>query len=564
MLTGFVVRGQAFGRLLGAMCLALLTPSCGNEQPAVTIDPETQLSNDPRIQVIFNECVEGGYYDRDTTDPVGLLIPKLGSGRGLPLSRAIEGLGRLGDASAERLAALVAAQANDPQESGAIQNTIAALGLNRTPRATEALIGVLGHPQSLIRVAALRALEEHSLLPEHYDTLLGLVYFGIGQEQTLAVRRMFLADPHRGGLQFVDWLREGRFGAIEESVAEALATIDDEQVWEAALAGRADYLPRSRTWIDAGRARRGDPAGLEALREALADPRLEFRSVAVRAAVGVGVWPEVAHTARVDPDPGLRASAVAALGALLSEGVSGADPEAVELARATLRAALDSNSPESAEPARRALLAVGDAEATERTLAMLDGGADLLSRVLPSLPAQLRQDERLASRVERRAIKRIEAERHLPIESRQAALQILSLVPSESAAERLLEEARAADAAGLRIGRRRAHEWFCVHAANTGIAGRRVLAGALEEERDPVRRLDLLWAATAEPDELAREVAWRVADDERAQPLERVFAAWQLANLGPAEEVAPRLERLALRLEGDARRAIQCLLHFWF
>jgi hypothetical protein len=103
-----------------------------------------------------------------------------------------------------------------------------------------------------------------------------------------------------------------------------------------------------------------------------------------------------------------------------------------------------------------------------------------------------------------------------------------------------------------------------VHAANTGIAGRRVLAGALEEERDPVRRLDLLWAATAEPDELAREVAWRVADDERAQPLERVFAAWQLANLGPAEEVAPRLERLALRLEGDARRAIQCLLHFWF
>ena len=52
---------------------------------------------------------------------------------------------------------------------------------------------------------------------------------------------------------------------------------------------------------------------------------------------------------------------------------------------------------------------------------------------------------------------------------------------------------------------------------------------------------------------------------DELEPLERLYIASNLANLGPAQDVAPRLKRAALRAtDPDERRGLQCLLWYWY
>lgn len=555
-------------RVACALAVTALFFGCGVEEPGagsqgeLTADVEVEalLMGDYRIQAIFNECDRDTYYEADTSDPVGLLLPKLYAGRGAPLARAIEDLGRLGDTALPRLSALLAEQRNDPQRSGSIQNTIAALSHSTSSGAVDPLVGVLDHPQSLVRVAALRALKRHQPGPQHYERFESLLYLGQGQELTLAVELMFASDPERAGAQFVEWLEEDKFGSLEESLAQTVALSESDAVWAAALAIRDGALPRTKIWLDAGRAMRGDAAGALEFDAELADERPQFRGAALRAAIGTQAWERVAAMASNDPDVGLRSQAVSALGVALTDD----DPAIRDLAYATLRRCLDGADPTTSQQARVLLLLQDDGEAVERTLAMLDGTPQELSAVLPTLRMAMQGSDRLAVRVEERVLERLDAEASLPMGKRLASYQALGLVPRASATERLLDEGRRAEDEGILLSGRRAFEWMTVHASNTGLEGRRAMYAALGDEENPLRRIDLIQAVASTRDELASEMLTEVVEDESLAGLERAYAASLLLNQGPVEDVAPRLERVALRLDSQARRAIQCLLHYWY
>jgi hypothetical protein len=135
-------------------------------------------------------------------------------------------------------------------------------------------------------------------------------------------------------------------------------------------------------------------------------------------------------------------------------------------------------------------------------------------------------------------------------------------VPLEEAARLVLAAGR--EHADETIEGLRGHRWAAVLAGNTGLEGRTYAAELLEEETDPVRRLDLLWTVAAERDSLAGEVlAARVARAD-TDPLERLYAATLWIRQGPSWEVAPVLRRLALEFDGEARRALNCQLWYWY
>jgi hypothetical protein len=66
-------------------------------------------------------------------------------------------------------------------------------------------------------------------------------------------------------------------------------------------------------------------------------------------------------------------------------------------------------------------------------------------------------------------------------------------------------------------------------------------------------------------DDKSREFLLRIAEDERSDPLEVLYAANLLVHQGPAAIVAPRLKRIALRMsDARARPAFNCLLWQWY
>ena len=98
----------------------------------------------------------------------------------------------------------------------------------------------------------------------------------------------------------------------------------------------------------------------------------------------------------------------------------------------------------------------------------------------------------------------------------------------------------------------------------TGPAGRAFLAGALAQERDPLRRIDLLDAVGSVGDELGRRVLLEALAVGDPGP-EALFAASRLVHLGPAELVATRIKRAAQDTrDGDVRTALWCLLWRWY
>ena len=145
-----------------------------------------------------------------------------------------------------------------------------------------------------------------------------------------------------------------------------------------------------------------------------------------------------------------------------------------------------------------------------------------------------------------------------------ATLQAIGMTPSDEAQRFLYGLALELDlepVEGLR-----AHRWMCMQMANSGVLGRAVLLEGLASERDPVRRLDLIWAyATVHGDEDVREALLVLTEDDSLHPLERLFSAGRLVRVGPSHEVAPRLKRTCLRIEHpEVRKALQCMLWKWY
>ena len=115
------------------------------------------------------------------------------------------------------------------------------------------------------------------------------------------------------------------------------------------------------------------------------------------------------------------------------------------------------------------------------------------------------------------------------------------------------------------ISGKRVHEMMLIHASNTGPEGLDYLASELDHETDPLRRIDLLWAISSQRTDGARRHLHEFLAQEDNSLYEVLFAADNLARLGPSQDVAPVLKRICYRIEdNDVRLAMRCLLWKWY
>lgn len=526
----------------------------GHTAAGTTTPDDSVLRQDDRIAPLLRPCDRYEHYDRNTSDLVPVLVAKLERGDREVLSRAIEELGRMGDAATLELRRAVERWSRDRDDLGPLKNALSALSLQGTDAARDALWIGLSHPFEDVRGQATRGLAKEPGRPSDFDRLEARLWLERGTLQLDTVRALSVADPARFVPLALSWIESRHALSNDRGVLQLLAKHSRGDMAERALALAEDAPPIARPFLAAPAAKAGDPRARTILAEELSHDQLERRAGAIAALDATDDWRPALVPLRADPDPQIRQLALP----LVTRHA--ADEPA---ARDALRRLLDDPVAEFATYALAALVGLGDEEAIERALAALDGSLAAQAPLLLALRQSMRTQPDLAQRVEARLLRRLELERNLPLLERARTLAALAQVPLASAARTVLESAAAEPADRLLDGLD-LHRWATLQAANSGVPGRAFLAERLADETHPVRRLDLIWAIAAEPDELARETLFARVDDEGAHELERLYAAQLLLRIGPAERVAPRLKRAALRMESEARLTLNCLLWTWY
>jgi hypothetical protein len=544
--------------------LAFLTLNCsgcdgegsaGGADPAGATDPTEALRADRRIAGLFGECPRNGFYDRDLSDIVPVLIEKLERARPEPMKRAKEELGLVEERAFPALANAFHAYYSDPMRSPFLENTVDALAFNPTDEAHALLLEALQHPQESVRGKALDGLVRRAR-PHAFDVLVGRMPI-----ETLEMRRRTLgalatADRPRAERLFLELLENDEQRELWITAVQFLGSLED-----LALAPRCAALipilePIFAVQLAAGAARGGVDSGLEYLRAELVHENAQ-RRLGAAAALERGGFPD-------ELGPALLADGVVDVRALAAEALANAELLTDER-RTWLRSALSDPSPVVQTIALRGLCEHGDPEGLARALAQLEGEPHLLQAALQALREPLASDPELARAVLERLLQRHALEEHRPIQARAASFKAIGQVPLRAAAEFLRD--LGVEASGEHIESLRAHDWLMIQAANSGVEGRAFLAGELRTETDPLRRIDLIDALGSYRDDLARTEL--LAHVERPiAPLERLYAASVLIKIGPSWEVAPRLKRVAFALQGpdeiEARVALQCLLWTWY
>ena len=549
-------------RLLAAALVLGSAAACkGESRPAVAgaaPDEHAALYRaDPRVAELLQPCATADQrlYDRDTTYLLPVLIDKLEHGAMEPMRRAKEEIGTFGAEAAEALRRTYERHAASAYEAPIVENALDAAALHPGDEAREVLLLGITHPQSSVRQKALVGLVQH-VRPEDFERLLQHVE---GAEEPLLrssfARALFDADAPRAARLAVDWIRRGAAREVWRSIAPLVAESHDPDV-AAGLAELWSELPEdTRAFYAAPPARAGDARALEFLRSELEQQDPVRKTNALQALDAAGAVEELLAVLREDPDEALR---VLALDAIASERPW------TDAQRGWLHEALDDPSATVRALALRLLVEGGDAAATDRALALLEGDGDAVQLAVGALREQVREDLDLARRVLERLLVRHELESHRPHALRTTTYKAFGLLPLEEAARFLRRAALEAGDEAV-IESLRAHEWLMIQASNTGPAGRAFLRDELAAEEHPLRRLDLLMALGSERDELAREGLLAVAEQGARSPYEVLYAAGRLVRIGPGSLVAPRLKRVSYAVEdGQVRVALQCLLWTWY
>ena len=98
-----LVRALAVLALAGAAIIGTQFLACGEKSAEAPADPVELEKSDPRVAELLVPCVNGGFYDRDTSDVVAFLIEKLEHGQPEVLKRAKQELGELGEDAMDEL-----------------------------------------------------------------------------------------------------------------------------------------------------------------------------------------------------------------------------------------------------------------------------------------------------------------------------------------------------------------------------------------------------------------------------------------------------------------------------
>jgi len=534
--------------------LALAGAGCGSEVE-VAPAPVHPGREDRRISGLLGGCAQGGFYDRDLSDLVPVLLEKLERARPDPLKRAKEELGQLGTRAFPGLAGLFHRCYSDQMRSALLENVVDALSFNASDEAHTLLLEALEHPQESVRTKALDGLARLAR-PEDFDLIAGRLSLESRELRRQSVAVLFRADLARAEALFLDYFAHGEERDLWAFAAPRLSETKSAESSRRCAELFAGFDAQLAPHLAAAAASGGHPEGLEFLRAELKVEEEQRRLVAMHALQRAGLVDELAPALLGDPSREARAIAAAAVGE--------AEPSAER--RGWLRAALNDPDAVVQSSALMGLCAQHDEEGLARAITALDGEIAVLQPALQALREPLRSDPDLARLAFERLLQRLALEEHRPIQQRTATFKAIGQMPLGEAAELLHRVG--AEAGEERIESLRAHDWLMIQAANTDVVGRRALASALFQEGDALRRLDLIDAVGSARDELAREILLEVAERGARSPYERLFAASCLVKVGPSWDVAPRLKRVAFAMQGpgdiEARVGLQCLLWQWY
>lgn len=514
------------------------------------------IRSDPRVVEIPLDCYTKGPYMRDTADAIAILIDKLANGDSEVLARATEELGAMGERSVPALERLVAAQLRDPTQILQMQNTVRSLALNPSDAATELLLVVLSHQEAALRQQALGVLAGRTIAAEHFDLLSDAAMWEGGGGQSSALAALWAADPVRAAHQMLDWLLDGKVPANAARIGPLLAVAEDESVLQR-LAASAELIPAPYApYTDMALYVIDDAGAIDRTMERLVDVDPDVRAAVLNAAKTTGQVELLRWGLSDDLLVELRATAAMFLVDVL-DGASG------DAAANALVDALDDPAAMVNRTALDALVRRRHPVAVDRALALLEGDRVALESILPALHQAMHTDQELSDRARTVLERRLAQSEGLETTSDVVLLQALALCTGAETARAVLAIADATPAE-MQIETIRAHRYIAIQLANTGVAGRREVVARLAAEGDQARRIDLLWTIGAHRDDLAREALADIVEDESIDPWERVFAAHLLTKVGPTAVVAPLLKAAARRLDGEPRRALDCLLHRWY
>ena len=534
-----------------------------SDPQATRRDARSSAAADPRVRELLDGCSNPPRYDKDTAWVVPLLVEKLVNGEGIPMRRAQEELRAGGDEAGKEVLRFVERYFADGFRGSLLENAMGAAAGNPSRYARDAVLLAWQHPHESVRRAALLALLRGHVRQEDYEEL----RLRLDVPETLPIRHqllegMFAADRARAVEEVLDWLEEGSYPELWQSAGPLMAKARETGASER-LAGLGQRLldgtsgqlrcqlaaataaagsPESRAWIE--EQVRGDDRQVQLW---LADP-LGFAGLA-----------EPLAALSESEDPLVRRKALSVWLGLAKEHEQPTDDPRLD---ERLQRALDDQTLETRTLALEALILREDAAAVDRALAAMQQEDEVLVGAMRALRPRLLDDPELAARTFEVLLERNHRESHRPLAERLATFKGIGLVPSREAATFLRDLGLAHD--GELLQGLRAHEWAMIQAGNTGLAGRGYLLEVLEDEQDPARRLDLIVAVAGERDELARSALAELAmRDER--PFESLFLASRLVLLGPAARMASKLKRLSVTLDdGEARRAVRCLLWRWY
>jgi hypothetical protein len=523
-----------------------------------------RLRADPRIDELIYGGARTGWYDRDVSDTLPILIEKLERGMVEPLQRAKEELAAGGDAALVEVERVLRRNFSDRMATGPFQNALDVACMSEGLLAHDLLVLCLDHARAAVRTAAADALGRRHGRPEDYDRFL-LQLEGERPEVRLPLMRALLrADPARASRQYLEWACSRKRGELSDVMVPVLMAITDPEACARARSCWREALIAVRAALAVPAARGGDMEAEAYLDSDLRSPEMARRGQALLAQIALERWDRVGELLMNEGDPSLRKVALNGLAGAVSE------PRARSwIEQVGREPAVASASGDLSEAALGLLLRLGDRSAEDRVLADLDGEGPPRERALRLLMPLLPERPDLTERTWQALLRRAELERALPPDQKLALFQSIGLVPRAQAARYLREFALELPESTPLKGKR-AHEWLMIQASNTGVEGRAWLAEQLASERDPLRRIDLLWAVSAQRCAdagpcIGRDALLAVLDDPATAPLEMLFVAGRLVQLGPAQQIAPRLKRAVLRIsDPEARLAFETLLWTWY
>ncbi|TAJ16552.1 MAG: hypothetical protein EPO68_10930 [Planctomycetota bacterium] len=565
--------GPARGAAAGGAAATAPTPAPydaaggDNAPPAQSAESAQRaaLRADPRVSALIYTGAKTGWYDRDTSDTLPILIEKLEQGMVAPLQRAKEELARGGDAAMVEVERLLRKSFGDRMSAGVLQNALDVACMAENLHAHDLVLLCLDHPRAAVRAIAADALARHHARPEDYDRLL-LQYDGETPEvKQHLLRALATADLARAQAQYLQWICERQRGESWQEMVPVLLAATEPALCERAKTCWREALAALQLPLAVLAARAGD-AEAEAFVLAQSHSELaDQRGRALAALLALGRYDRAGEMLLGDPDTGVRRLA---LGGLATRAQDPAfRPLLVQVSREPASA---SGGVDLAEAALVILLHLGEPSAADVVLADLDSDGPAFERALRLLLPLLEERADLAERTWESLQRRAQAEQELPLDERITLFQSIGLVPRAEAA-RYLREVGLAAAPDAEIKGKRVHEWMMIQASNSGAAGRAWLAGELAHERDPLRRLDLIWAVSAQRCDsadapcLGRDTLLALVEAPDTAPLEMLFAASRLVVLGPSQTIAPRLKRAVLRVKDpEARMALETLLWTWY